>query len=535
MKKTLIILSIIFFSLISYSFSETLEFYNLANKAKIVTSKSDKLNMLQALRGDTITFDFGYIPYVDFFFSEVPDTIWIKERPKKNPKEGKHYELTYVYNYIKNGDKCVTPSSVLNGKPFAVLNVEDLGTNSYFSSDAKLMLKLVDLEDLSVVDCELPVSSSNNFEIHVPKIDRQINSLIGKTYYINDNNSYRPNFRKVKFSDGEYKILFDYHLTPSYNTTVTLNFVTEDGFKIPYKKQSSYSSTNEEYLITEDEYKENHTQRTINSQIDFEILNKDVTAPFNFNYIIGIPTSSYDFISQTIDPYNVDRYGSTNWTSSYKHAPNAVLLIAGSTKVKGTQFLKAIYKGKAFFIKKDDINLDDKNILRLDSLESSSEEIKDYFFNQSLLISRSLYENDIEEAFNEINSLKQYGLGIYSYGVYDVSEYTDGTGLKITFFNPTQQMIKYVSLTFQGYNAVDDPVGRAITKKCIGPIEPDETASYDFEYAWFTDIVEYAKIRSITVTYKNGTTKTISNIKNILIPDDVKEILFTSHPLKDFD
>lgn len=536
MKKTFIILSLLLCSLSAFPFSETTAFQNLADKAKIAVSKSDKLDMLRELRGDTIIFDFGYAPYVDFFFTENPDTIWIKERPKKNAKEGKHYELTKVYKHFKNGDKYVTPASVLNGKPFAVLNVEDWGSSSYYSSDVKLRLKLVDLDNLTIVDCELPTSSGNNFEIRVPKIDRQINSLVGKTYYMNDNTSYTPNFRKVTFADGEYKILFDYHhSTSTYNTSVALDFITEDGFKIPYKNQSSYSLRNKDYLVTEDDYNQNYTQRTINSLIDYDILNKDLVTPFNFGFIIGIPNGSHKYISQTIDPRNVERYGSVNWTSSYRHAPLAAFIIAGSTKVKGTKFLKAIYNGKAFFIKEDDVDLDETNTLRLDSLERCDDEIRDFFFNQSLLLSQSLYANKIDDALGQINSLKQYGLGIYSYGVYDESQYTEGTGFRITFFNPTQQMIKYVSLTFQGYNAVDDPVGRAITKKCIGPIDPDRTAAYNFDYAWFTDIVEYAKIRSITVTYKNGSTKTISNIKNILIPEEVRETLFTTHPLDDFN
>jgi hypothetical protein len=75
---------------------------------------------------------------------------------------------------------------------------------------------------------------------------------------------------------------------------------------------------------------------------------------------------------------------------------------------------------------------------------------------------------------------------------------------------------------------------RTVTKRCVGPIDPKETASYNFEYVWFTDVVEYAKIRSITVTYKNGTTKTISNPKAIMLSDKVLETIFTSNPVEDF-
>lgn len=535
MKKIFIfLLGFIFCSIFAYPFSETSVFQNIANQTKHAVTKQEKMDLLLRLRGDTITFDFGYMANVDFFFSEKPDTIWLKERPKKNAKEGKHYELTYAYKGVKNGDKYVTPTSLLNGKPFAVLSVEDISsTTSSYSLTTKLMLKLIDLENLSVVDCEIP-STSNNFEIHIPRIDREINALEGKTYYMNIGRSYTPNYSKVTFTGGDYRIEFDFDLTPSYRATANLNFITEDGTKVQYQKQSSYSSSETKYLLTEQEYFDNFTIREINSAINYDVLNQDIQLPFNFGYITGIPIGSDDYISQTIDPKKLGGYSFASWTDSYKHAPSETLFIAGSESVKGTKFLKAVYDGKAFFIKADNINLDDENKLRLDSLELSNKEVQDYFFNLALAISSTVHDNKIEKALSEIASLKQYGIAIYSYGVYDESEYTSGTGFRITFFNPTQQMIKYVSITFQGYNAVDDPVGKSITKRCIGPIEPDDGASYTFEYAWFTDIVEYAKIRSITVTYKNGSTKTVSNVKNILISDYIKDVLFTSDSLKDF-
>ena len=63
-------------------------------------------------------------------------------------------------------------------------------------------------------------------------------------------------------------------------------------------------------------------------------------------------------------------------------------------------------------------------------------------------------------------------------------------------------------------------------------IEPDESADYEFEYTWFTDIVEYAKIRSIKVDYKNGTSKTITNVSKIEWSDDLYDF-FKNPPLKD--
>lgn len=42
--------------------------------------------------------------------------------------------------------------------------------------------------------------------------------------------------------------------------------------------------------------------------------------------------------------------------------------------------------------------------------------------------------------------------------VYDESEYTDGTGYRFEIYNGYDKTIKYVTITFKGMNAVDDPV-----------------------------------------------------------------------------
>ena len=114
-----------------------------------------------------------------------------------------------------------------------------------------------------------------------------------------------------------------------------------------------------------------------------------------------------------------------------------------------------------------------------------------------------------------------------------MSDYTEGTGIEIFFYNPTKQDIKYITITFQGYNAVDDPVGRPVTRKCIGPIAPDASVSYDFDYVWLTDIIDYAKIKSIVVQYRNGSTKTIYNPQSVMFSPELRDFFFMSNPVRD--
>ena len=51
------------------------------------------------------------------------------------------------------------------------------------------------------------------------------------------------------------------------------------------------------------------------------------------------------------------------------------------------------------------------------------------------------------ETIDKIKALSSKGISIYSWGVYDESEYTDGTSIRFTFYNPTQKTIKYVNIS----------------------------------------------------------------------------------------
>lgn len=131
-----------------------------------------------------------------------------------------------------------------------------------------------------------------------------------------------------------------------------------------------------------------------------------------------------------------------------------------------------------------------------------------------------------QKKFGEyIKKCELKGIGVFSFSSADASEYTEGTGMEMTFYNPTKKIIKYVHATVVGYNAVNDPViesGKTShTLKCIGPINPGEDGTYNFDYVWFTDIVEMAKLTSIKVQYMDGTEKIISKPSEVIMPKEL--------------
>lgn len=511
---------------------------SLSQYNQISSTDSDKLSMLKKLGGDTISFEFpNSFTHLNNFTKEIPDTIWIKKRPKRNSVEGKHYILSFVYKGEFAGNNYATPISEINGKKFGVLSVESKEIPSYYSIKNDYIFKLIDLDDLSIVECKIPANVLYDVTLSSNRVDRLISSLKNRKIYINTGSSYSPKYIRVTLVDGSYKLLFDYSSSVRYLKSIfDLEFVSDSGEHVPFSfdnsSYSSYSSPNAKRIISEEEYNSDFSTRTITSDIDSDVIHSDIETSFSFTYIVGTPKSSISYMSQTIDPTEVKSYP---WSKNYKFAPEDAIFIAGTESVKEVRFYKMAYNGKAFYMKADDVRLSPEYQAKLDSLNNSSDEVKNYFFHHTLALSLAIYANRLNKAVDELKSYKKYGLAIKSWGVYDESEYTDGTGVNITFFNPTQQTIKYISFSFQGYNAVDDPCGRVISKRCIGPIAPEETASYQFEYVWFTDVVEYAKLRSITVTYKNGTTKTISNPNVIVFSDELRNELSRTNPVASFN
>ena len=507
---------------------------NISNYNTTASTTSEQVSLLKRFVGDTITLQIVDLPVSQMFGKQQPDTIWIKKRPKKNPQEGKHYTLSYIYKPIEDPTfGRVTPTSEINGKPFGVLSVEAIPSNpNGYSSDKDIWVKLIDLDDLSIVDWLIPYKYNAHTEITSNKINRQLSQMAGTRLYKNYS-PYSADYKPITITGGSHSMIFE----PGYSTfklRSTLEITLEDdkGNKAPLSLNDlnkSYSY-NKSYLITPSEYEDNYVMRTINSDTDYDPYETEPELPFEFLAIFAMPKDEYKHLTQILDPQKVDSY---SWYSGYKYAPQEVMYLGGTEEMKGEKFYKMIYNGKAFYMKASDVEVPESEMAKLDSLQKCTPEVKDYFLKRSIYFNRAIYLQKLENAIEEVKAMKSYGLAIPEWRVYDESEYTQGTGINIVFLNPTDQMIKYISITFQGYNAVDDKVGGPVTEKCIGPIEPNEGAQYNFEYVWFTDIVEYAKIRSITVTYKNGSTKTIKNADAITFSDELYDIIYGSNPVED--
>ncbi len=107
--------------------------------------------------------------------------------------------------------------------------------------------------------------------------------------------------------------------------------------------------------------------------------------------------------------------------------------------------------------------------------------------------------------------ITQFSFSVSDYGVVD---------LRLGIKNVGKKRIKYATFNLQPFNSVDDPVEQNKSFKGIGFIEPNEEGVWNFESAWFSDVIETLKLKSITLLYDDGGTKVISKIAEIRVDDD---------------
>jgi hypothetical protein len=184
-------------------------------------------------------------------------------------------------------------------------------------------------------------------------------------------------------------------------------------------------------------------------------------------------------------------------------------------------FLEVFYAGKTRIVLEDAVFLPPDQAKRFAALEPAQLEVSTEDWKLSSLLAR---KTELEKAMKALNATGRYGVGLLKASIFDVSEYTEGTGFKATVYNSTKKTIKYVTFTVVGLNAVGDPVKGGFVRSApapmlrgIGPIEPGETGTYSKDYMWMTDIVESFRISSIKLEYMDGSSKVVSDIKNIRI------------------
>lgn len=236
--------------------------------------------------------------------------------------------------------------------------------------------------------------------------------------------------------------------------------------------------------------------------------------------IIGFNTES-TFIYENITEYCSE-------TSSKFISPSA-LVVCGIKECERygseNKYFEIMYRGKNYFIPWRYVKFKDESINYYQTIQNLSDSAYINYRQYANYIGLTYHSDRINDIIKKMDANKSKGLTILSWSPFDMSEYTDGTGVKFEVYNPTKKTIKYIRFTVRGYNPVDDPITAkngqySISLKGVGPIAPEENATYSWDYVWFSGAFDYAKITLITLTYMDGTTKTIENPRSIMLSDD---------------
>ncbi len=112
-----------------------------------------------------------------------------------------------------------------------------------------------------------------------------------------------------------------------------------------------------------------------------------------------------------------------------------------------------------------------------------------------------------------------YGLMISKWSWGYESEYSSASYFHVLIWNPTRKRIKYIHFSL----TAEDPVGTrlrsfgksVITVKAIGPIEPTDFGSWEFDNVFWSEVIETMTISSIKVEYMDGSVKVIAQPSKI--------------------
>lgn len=243
--------------------------------------------------------------------------------------------------------------------------------------------------------------------------------------------------------------------------------------------------------------------------------------------LINEKTESADRISDfcSLDSFKTLPYGSI--VVVVRKTPCVSRYGASSSK----EFLEVLYAGKTRLVPADAVLMIDEDAKRLLAFDSVQIEASADDWRMTSLLAR---QSELEKAIKALDATGKRGVALLNASIFDVSEYTEGTGFEATVYNSTKKTIKYVTFTVVGLNGVGDPVrggfrgNVAPVLRGIGPIAPGETASYSRDYMWMTDVVQSFRISSIKLEYTDGSSKTVSDVKRVRISERDYEVLTTN-------
>jgi hypothetical protein len=184
---------------------------------------------------------------------------------------------------------------------------------------------------------------------------------------------------------------------------------------------------------------------------------------------------------------------------------------------------EVFYSGELWYVKASSLRDMDAMRKPLSLVEARTTADIEPHLNWWRLASMKATLAEMEQAKAAVVATAGQGVAIFRSGVFE-PDFGGATGFRVQVHNssPTK-VIKYVTLSVTGYNAVGDvvrdPVRGAsmVTLRGIGPLKPDESATYSDDRMWHTELVHSARISRIHLEYTDGTKRVLTDTSKLLI------------------
>lgn len=451
------------------------------------------------LVGDTIQFEiFWYESRYDMFRYVTPDTIWIKR--KKKPVEGKHYKLlTHFGGSYRFVDK-------------KNLIIDDYTRHACFfeREEGALKFRVDSITNTNVVyakellsqrEIYFPISElPSHFHIISNKLTRYYKQLLNKKYYV----CRYPDSILKGYLSREISSIQVFINKELQTKMYLLGEIHSDEVYRTYEQYQQDSITEANY------WKEFNTPHHINYYVNKEEVEYDAKymSAFTEGYVVLLKSAQKIKVGQTIEKGKIVEEAEIVRDESF--------WFIGIDSICGKEYFMVGHNGKFFYVNKEDVTIDWEDELSdgtirdytdnteiLNVYRNLSPEAKKYYAEYMKWYVYGFYKLLVDQLNSVLRPLKSCGLIITDMSL------TDGyysTGLDFSLTNLSNKTIKYIAFTTKGFNAVDDPM-ETKTVRGIGPIEPGESGSYEFDHVWRTTLVEYHDPISLVITYMDGSTK----------------------------
>lgn len=216
-----------------------------------------------------------------------------------------------------------------------------------------------------------------------------------------------------------------------------------------------------------------------------------------------------------------------NFTETFLLNKDENIIIYDAKKCVETskRYYEFLYNSKSYFI---DIEKLDNNITFHDSLRFLENEKLKLLKIEAIKFD-SIIQNINIEIVKEYLVKSNKPIYIFDWGLYSDSFLPDSKNIEISFLNTSKKKIKYIYVTFEPKNPVDDIVvfnGRKNkTLKCVGPINPNDFGNYKFDNVWYSSVIDRVSITSLKVEYFDNTTKLLKPVDNYFFPEKFKSFL----------